>query len=116
MDALEAAVPRRGQSGPDLSWMVAVIIDDAHVRSATTELKTAVHAAKVFQRLANAVWLNVEPHSHGHGRRCVQHVVIAGNAQVEISECLPMIFHRKMRIVLVAGAFTFGAPDAKIRV
>src|SRR5579859_1195693 len=116
MNALEPALAGRRQGGANFRGMVAVVVDHADFGGAAAKLKAAVDAAEVLQRLAYALGSDIKPDAHGHGCRSVQHVVTAGNAQVEIAQRLAPVLHGKMRIMPGAGAFSFVHSHAKIRV
>src|SRR5947209_10708451 len=93
VDAFEPAVTSRGQGGADFCGMVSVVVDNTYVCRAAPELEAAVHAAEVFQGLADAIRLDVQAYANSYGRRGVKHIVIARNTQMEITQRLTAILN-----------------------
>ena len=84
--ALESALAGGGERRPDLSWMVAIVIDHSDTVRAPLGLKAAIHTVELLQGFADAVDRNVQSHSHGHGGGCIEHVVRARHAQAKLSQ------------------------------
>src|SRR4051812_17827366 len=76
MDALESALARGGKRGPDLSWMVAVIVNHADIGRPAFELEAPVDTAKVLQGLTDALWFNIQPYANSHGGCSIEHIMI----------------------------------------
>ena len=86
VDLAVSALAGRGQRRPNLGGMVAVVVDDADAAGFAAQLKAAVHAAKVFQRLADMVDRNVQADADGYRGGRIQNVVKSGNVQAKFAE------------------------------
>ena len=76
--------------------MMAVVVDHADPGRLASQLEAPVHAAKVFQRRANVIGLDVETDSDRNRRRRIQDVVHAGHMQAEFAQVAFAVGHAKM--------------------
>ena len=75
-----------GESGANLRGMMAVIVDHGHAALRAAHLKSPVDATESCQRLANRLDRNLEFQADSDRGGGVQHVVRAGDVQVEAAQ------------------------------
>src|SRR5262249_15724708 len=100
VDRFELTLPRRSQRCASVRWVMAVVGDHADVGKPAAQLETPVNALKALQALPDQVRRNVQAHTHAHGGGGIQHVVMAGNLEVEVAQAPSLIVHLKMGNVL----------------
>src|ERR1700730_7993425 len=83
VDFAEAALAGGSQCGANLRGMMAVVINHADAGYLSAQLKTAVHATKIFQGGADVIGLDVEGDSDRDGRGSVESVMHARHVQAE---------------------------------
>ena len=81
-----SALASGGKRGADFGRVMAVVVDDGDASCLPAELKAAIHAAKSFERFANAGDGNVESDANGDGSGRVQDVVQTRDVEMEFAE------------------------------
>ena len=66
---------RRREHGRNLSWMMAVVVDNQDAVRFAAQLEPALGAAKLAQTGGDAVEWDLELQAHGHRRQRVEQVV-----------------------------------------
>src|SRR5271169_757983 len=95
VDLAEIALASCGQSSPNLSGMVAVIIDYADSAGFAAQLETPVDTAEAFERGANLLGWDAETGAHRDCRRGIQHIVRARNVKAEFAKILAALDYPK---------------------
>src|SRR2546423_13828116 len=90
-----SALSRGGQSCSNLSWMVAVVIDDRDSTRYAAQLEAAVHSAEVFERFPNLRNRDVQTNADSNRSGRVQHVVQARHVKSEFPQIGPAATHLK---------------------
>src|SRR5713226_9633752 len=96
VDLSETALASGLKRGTNLGGMMAIVINDADPGCLATQLEPPVHAAKVFQRRADVVSLDVEADSHCNRCGSVQDIVHSRHMQSKIAEIALPVGHMKM--------------------
>ncbi len=97
VDLAARAGARRLQRGANLGGVVAVIIDNGHAARLAALLEAPVDAAKVLEPFGNLLRRNFKLPRNGDGGRGVQHIVPAGNMQLERTERSSGSVHQETR-------------------
>src|SRR5262249_44454286 len=93
VNLLESTLSRGSQGGADFSGMMAVIVHDTHSIDLAFELEAAVHASKLRKGFGDFFCRDVQSHAGCNRGRGVQHIVVAGHVEIELSNLLPAVHY-----------------------